>query len=74
MYLSVLNIIHTSDNGLYPFSATRRFPTHINICGFVVFIFNIIFQNDEEENGCNSHFSSLNSVVDLEEYCCRTLS
>ena len=56
-------------------------------------IFNIIFQNDEEEeeNGfwllielnvfsklrkknCNSHFSSLNSVVDLEEYCWRTLS
>ena len=51
IYLSVLNIIHTSDNGLYPFSATRRFPTHINICGFVVFIFNIFFQNDEEENG-----------------------
>ena len=91
-YLSVSNIIHTLGNGLYPFGATRRFPTYINICGFVMLIFNIIFQNDEEEengfwllielnvfsklrkNNCNSHFSSLNSVVDLEEYCWRTLS
>ena len=48
-YLSVSNIIHTLGNGLYPFGATRRFPTYINICGFVMLIFNIIFQNDEEE-------------------------
>lgn len=49
IYLSVSNIIHTLGNGLYPFGATRRFPTYINICGFVMLIFNIIFQNDEEE-------------------------
>ena len=52
IYLSVSNIIHTLGNGLYPFGATRRFPTYINICGFVMLIFNIIFQNvEEEENG-----------------------
>lgn len=27
-----------------------------------------------KKKNCNSHFSSLNSVVDLEEYCWRTLS
>ena len=50
LYIYLCQILFTPwATGYIRFCATRRFPTYINICGFVMLIFNIIFQNDEEE-------------------------